>query len=130
VFWRFARSVTAVVLCSVLLLSINPWKFVLFFLLPWIVVMFAMGRNNYAHHFGCPMTTAYDSAKVNLRLYSRFLGFNIGYHVAHHLKPGLHWSLLPQYHATIAPNIPAEHYVLPLHLGAARKVGSKPVAPF
>jgi len=130
-FRRFIRSIAVVALCFGGLLWLHPWKFLLFFFLPWVVVIFAMGRNNYSHHVGCAMTTDYDSASVNLRAYSRLLGFNIGYHVAHHIRPGLHWSLLPGFHETIARNIPAEQYVLPLHLVAARKLRiSKAVARF
>jgi beta-carotene hydroxylase len=130
-FRRFVRSVAVVALCSAALLWLHPWKFALFCALPWAVVSFAMGRNNYSHHVGCAMTTAYDSANVNLRPYSRLFGFNIGYHVAHHLRPGLHWSLLPGLHETIARNIPADHYVLPLHLAAARRLRiDKAVARF
>jgi beta-carotene hydroxylase len=126
--WRFVRSTVVVSLCSAALLFIHPWKFLLFFLLPWTVVVFAMGRNNYSHHLGCAMTNPYDSANVNLRMYSRLLGFNIGYHVAHHLRPGLHWSLLPTYHATIAEDIPADRYVPPLRLTAVRKLHIDKVA--
>jgi beta-carotene hydroxylase len=131
VFRRFVRSVAVVALCSAALLWLDRWKFALFFALPWAVVSFAMGRNNYSHHVGCAMTSDYDSAKVNLRSYSRLLGFNIGYHVAHHLRPGLHWSLLPSFHETIARNIPADHYVSPLHVAAVRKLRlDKAVARF
>jgi len=31
---------------------------------------------------------------------------NLGYHAAHHLRPGLHWSQLPALHAEIAGDIP------------------------
>ncbi len=130
-FRRFIRSIAVVATCFAALFSLHPWKCLLFFPVPWMIVAFAMGRNNYSHHAGCPMTTDYDSANVNLRSYSRLLGFNIGYHVAHHLRPGLHWSLLPGFHETIARNIPAEHYVLPLHLVTARKLRiDKAVARF
>lgn len=130
-FRRFIRSVAVVAVSSAALVWLHPWKFLLFFALPWMVVIFAMGRNNYSHHVGCAMTSDYDSSNVNLRPYSRQLGFNIGYHVAHHLRPSLHWSLLPGFHETIARNIPTEQYALPLHLVAVRKLRvDKAVARF
>ena len=33
---------------------------------------------------------------------------NLGYHTAHHKRPGVHWSLLPQIHEEIKHRIPAE----------------------
>lgn len=33
---------------------------------------------------------------------------NLGYHTAHHKRPGTHWSLLPDVHEGIKDEIPAE----------------------
>jgi hypothetical protein len=38
---------------------------------------------------------------------------NLGYHTAHHVKPKLHWSKLPEFHATIADRIPDHLYIEP-----------------
>mgnify|MGYP000123740735 FL=1 len=32
--------------------------------------------------------------------------WNLGYHTAHHMLPGIHWSQLPQLHDKIRPRIP------------------------
>lgn len=76
---------------------------------PGLVVYVGIGSNNYEHHEDCKLTTPYDSAMVDLR----FPHWLFGYHVKHHVKPTLHRSLLPRYHRTLEPLIPAENYVIP-----------------
>jgi beta-carotene hydroxylase len=98
----FVVSMTIVIPTIGFLVWLNPVGFVTFFVLPWIVMLFGMANNNYDHHQGCKMTNPYDSANNFLTFYYTKLSFNVGYHVAHHLKPNLHWSLLPRYHNAIA----------------------------
>lgn len=113
VFRRFVRSsLVCLSVCGVLA-YMRPWQFFVFFLVPWLVVYVGMASNNYDHHQDCKLTNPYDSANVDLRFPYRLFGFNIGYHVEHHIKPTLHWSLLPRYHRTLEPLIPAENYVIP-----------------
>ena len=38
---------------------------------------------------------------------------NLGYHTAHHMKQGLHWSELPKYHESIMDQIPEHLYRKP-----------------
>ncbi len=115
IFWRYVRSTTIMTLLSGGLIYRDHWSFFFFFFLPWVAVVVGLGYTNYDHHFGCSMKTPYEIANVDLRIPYRFLGFNIGYHVAHHLKPGLHWSLLPHYHEAIKTHIPPEYYVVTSH---------------
>ena len=44
------------------------------------------------------------------RLYNALTG-NLGLHTAHHKRPGLHWSLLPELHERIRHRIPDERIV-------------------
>ncbi|MCH7886654.1 MAG: fatty acid desaturase [Candidatus Marinimicrobia bacterium] len=108
-FWRFIRSSITIVVSSAILISINPIGFLFFFIIPWGIVAFALGSNNYNHHIGCKMTNDFDSSNSDLRFLNRLPGFNIGYHVSHHIKPSLHWSRLPEYHAGIREKIPTEN---------------------
>ncbi len=41
------------------------------------------------------------------RIYNALTG-NLGLHTAHHRRPGLHWSLLPELHEKIRNQIPKE----------------------
>jgi len=111
---RFAISCAVVSISCAVLATMNYKGLLVFVGIPWLAVLLSLGWGNYGHHHKCGMTTPYDTANVNLRLYARLLGFNIGYHVAHHLKPGLHWSELPRFHASIAREIPEERYMRPL----------------
>lgn len=89
---------------------IDPVRALLFLLIPWSVVWIGLGVNNFRHHAGCAMTSQFDSSMNNMSIFGTYLGFNIGFHTAHHLRPGLHWSLLPQYHGTIEKQIPSSCY--------------------
>ena len=50
--------------------------------------------------------------KFSNKWYNIFTG-NLGYHTAHHVKPGLHWSMLPEFHKSIEDKIPAHLYRQP-----------------
>jgi fatty acid desaturase len=62
----------------------------------------------YEHHSGLA-TDDHQLASRNRsnRIYN-LLSQNLGYHTAHHLRPGLHWSALPAFHESIAHEIPKE----------------------
>ena len=109
---RFLRSAVICFGACAVMAYAQPWEFFLFFLIPWLVVYLGVASNNYDHHEHCKLTTPYDSSNVDLRFPYRGFGFNIGYHVAHHIKPTLHWSLLPRFHREVAHLIPPENFVV------------------
>ena len=71
----------------------------------WIIIFFGLGMTNFRHHYGCKFTNPYDSSNIMSGPPFGILGFNIGYHVSHHIKPALHWSLLPIHHESIKNEI-------------------------
>jgi len=97
----FFVSMAIVSPASFFLAWLNPTGFLTFFLVPWAMLLFGMGYNNYDHHIGCKLNNKYDSANNFLNFYYTVLSFNEGYHVAHHINPGLHWSQLPRYHDVV-----------------------------
>jgi fatty acid desaturase len=86
----------------------NATNFCLAFLLPSMLTLLHTCWVTHEHHAGHHADNHY-SASVN-REHKLFnvLSWNLGYHTAHHLRPGVHWSLLPELHASIRHLIP-EH---------------------
>jgi beta-carotene hydroxylase len=113
IFWSFVRSTIVFFAASGVMIALDPWNWFLFFGIPMILVWLSLGNNNYDHHIGCDMEEPIKAARVNLRFPYKLFGFNIGYHVEHHMKPTLHWSLLPKFHEAHKPEIPEKNYVLP-----------------
>lgn len=111
IYGRFWRSIAVISICSAGLIYVNPIGFIKFFAIPWWGIMHGLGFTSYRHHLDCEFTTPYDSSNVMDGISGTTLGFNIGFHVSHHIKPALHWSLLPAHHDTIKHLIPEHHFM-------------------
>lgn len=85
----------------------NPVNAFLAFLLPGFLTLAHTAWVTYGHHAGHHPTSHYDASVNNLNPVFNFLTCNLGYHTAHHKRPGLHWSLLPEIHDEIEDRIPA-----------------------
>ncbi len=87
---------------------VNPRNALFVFLIPMVVVYLATCWITYFHHSGLETEDhLHASHNVTNRLYNIISG-NLGYHTAHHMKQGLHWSKLPEFHKTIEDQIPKE----------------------
>lgn len=86
----------------------SPVHAILAILLPGFITLAHTAWATYAHHAGHYPTSHYDASVNNLHPVYNYLTCNLGYHTAHHKRPGLHWSLLPQLHEEIRHRIPAE----------------------
>ena len=90
----------------VLILSVmfvNPWVYVMLWLLPYITVWRVMNRlRSIAEHGGLRadddrrVTT--HSVKQHLFSSFYFVPFNLGWHIAHHTDSGIPFRSLPKYH--------------------------------
>ncbi len=89
-------------------LYLNAVGFLLVFILPGLLTLLHTCWATYEHHADHHASDHF-SASVNRedKLFN-VLSWNLGYHTAHHLRPGLHWSLLPELHGKIRERIPVE----------------------
>ncbi|MEL6829286.1 MAG: fatty acid desaturase [Pseudomonadota bacterium] len=113
----FVAMVLVQVAILALLFSLNWVNALLVFALPMLVSFWMTCRHTYDHHSGCSEDDEYAASNNIMHRGYNILTGNLGYHTAHHLRPGLHWSKLPAFHARIAHKIPAENFRGPGFLG-------------
>lgn len=101
------------------LLYLNPVNAFLLFILPSFIALVHTSWATYEHHAGHHPTSHYDASMNRTSRVYNFLTCNLGYHTAHHKRPGLHWSLLEGLHAEIEHEIPDE-MILPNFFGKER----------
>lgn len=72
---------------------------------PALVSLWTIMTFNYDQHVHTDPWSKLNHSRNFVSWGVNFFLFNNGYHTAHHEKAGLHWSLLPELHAKIAPEI-------------------------
>ena len=85
---------------------------------------------NYFQHDGCDETHEFNHSRNFTGSWFNWFMFNNGYHGAHHMKPNLHWSLLPEFHAIhlrpfIHPNLDRDdfvNYLIQTHIYPAKRI--------
>jgi fatty acid desaturase len=89
-----------------LLLWLNPVNtLIVFVALPMLVLLHTCSAT-YHQHSGLETEDHLLASRNKTSKIYNFLSQNLGYHTAHHIKPGLHWSELPSYHEKIRAGIP------------------------
>jgi len=107
---EFLSAGTVVVALVATLMWFKPFNAACLFLIPMVLGLIETCWATYFHHAGLDTDNHFEASNnVMNRWYNVFTG-NLGYHTAHHIKPGLHWSKLPEFHATIAHKIPLHLY--------------------
>ena len=118
--WRYPRHQPAFFGMGLIVLALlgaafvfNPLNALFVFAIPMVAGYVITCWHTYCHHAGLDTQNPYEAShNIMHRTYNILTG-NLGYHTAHHVKPKLHWSKLPEFHATIADRIPDHLYIEP-----------------
>lgn len=107
---KLIENIILTLLTLALLTTINWVNTLIIFVIPMILMFFVTVYVTYYHHAGLDEEDPYKATyNVTDRWYN-FFTCNLGYHTAHHVRCGLHWSELPLFHEQIKDKIPAHLY--------------------
>lgn len=109
--WQVAASNLALVA----LLFHDPRNAVLFFVVPRILVWLNFIHMTYDDHIDLYASDPFKASHTKANRWLNLVFFNNGYHLAHHVRPGLHWSRLPEFHRQIAHRIDVPPSSTPLN---------------
>ncbi len=105
-FSRFKRWFIISNLALLTFVMINPINALIIFIIPMIIMLVVLLDNTYQQHSGlCTSSHLLASRNVEHPLYN-LTSWNLGYHTAHHMYPGMHWTELPRLHAALRSRIP------------------------
>ena len=81
------------------------WKATLLYVgVPWLFGQWAIVAINLLQHQRCDPGSVVDHSRNVTGRFINWLFLNNGFHTAHHLRPAVHWSRLPAFHAVhVAP---------------------------
>lgn len=106
--WRFRRYCfeRGAVFLIIALLLIGDWKSALIYIgIPLFAGHWCIVTINLLQHQDCDHASEYNHSRNITGRWINWLFLNNGFHTAHHLRPGLHWSRLPEYHRNVVqPN--------------------------
>ena len=80
------------------LLALDLRATLLFLVLPWLAAQFMLVGVNLLQHQDCDIDSEYDHSRNVTGALVNWILLNNGFHTAHHLRPAMHWSLLPDFH--------------------------------
>lgn len=116
-FSRYRRTflgMAALTLVTVAALSFwRPIPALFVFILPMMISLVLTAWATHSHHSGKPTSDHFVACNNIVHRGYNVLTGNLGYHTAHHYRPGVHWSKLPALHAEIAHKIPDDCYLTP-----------------
>ena len=96
---RTETKIVAFVLC--LMFALNPLATILFYVLSRLTSMSLLFLINLVQHDGLENDLGVNRCRNFVSPLGNFLMFNNGFHSAHHLRPGAHWSEYPAIHQSL-----------------------------
>lgn len=108
--WRRARPglfrqlvLERAALCSIVpaMLVVRPLETLSYVVGPYLFGQWAILAINHLQHVGCDPGSEYGHSRNFVGRWLNWWVLNSGYHTAHHVRPEVHWSLLPQVHGQI-----------------------------
>lgn len=92
------------------LVAYKPVSGLLLFVMVPAVMLFGTALATWAHHSDRGTENDFVACNNILQPFYNVLTGNLGYHTAHHHRPGMHWSKLPALHAELEHKIPADAF--------------------
>lgn len=94
-------------------LAWRPLPALFVWVIPGLISLVGTAWATYDHHSELPTDNDFVACRNILNPVYNIVTGNLGYHTAHHHRAGIHWSRLPEHHASIADKIPAACYTKP-----------------
>ncbi|MEL6343474.1 MAG: fatty acid desaturase [Myxococcota bacterium] len=105
-FRQWVLEWTVFLAVQLVLLMINPIAYVFMQFIPHIAAATGIIGINFLQHDGCDPDSEWNHTRNLVGAWINWWAFNNGYHTVHHMKPWLHWTMLPQAHAEfVQPHI-------------------------
>lgn len=84
------------------LVAVYDWKVALIYLVfPWLHGQWWLVTFNLLQHQALSPDDPWQNSRNIVSPLFNFFFLNVGFHTAHHLRPTLHWSQLPEYHRRV-----------------------------
>ncbi len=107
---RLIQNIIVTVVAIALLTWFNWYNALIVFILPMVILLYATAFDTYKHHAGLDTDDPYQATYNIIDPTYNWFTCNLGYHTAHHLQCGKHWTELPALHEKIKHKIPQELY--------------------